>query len=195
MRGRAFSAQPSHRLHAGDLRQLDIHEDQVGTLFERRRHACLAVMRLDQPVRRALEQRAHDLAVHLVVLDVEDGLRAHAGAPSLTRNGISKMNDQPFPSSLSTQIRPPSISTNFLLMRRPRPVPPYSDAMVASVCLNSVKRLAILSGGMPIPLSETLQRSSPPLCSTAISTLPAFVNLSEFPARFMRHCVTRPGSP
>ena len=31
--------------------------------------------------------------------------------------------------------------------------------------------------------------------STAISTLPCLVNLSELPARFMRHCVSRPPSP
>ena len=66
------------------------------------------------------------------------------------------MNAEPLPSSLSIQMRPPCISTNFLLIDRPRPVPPYSLAMVASVCLNSVNRLPILSGGMPMPVSATL---------------------------------------
>ena len=66
------------------------------------------------------------------------------------------MKVEPLPSSLSTQIRPPCISTNFLLMDRPRPVPPYSLAMVASVCLNSANTVSILSGGMPMPVSATL---------------------------------------
>jgi hypothetical protein len=54
------------------------------------------------------------------------------------------MKVEPLQGSLSTQIRPPCISTNFFVIERPRPEPPYSDAIVASVCLNSVKRLANL---------------------------------------------------
>src|SRR4029079_16133945 len=107
----------------------------------------------DQRVFRALEQVAHDLAVHLDVFDVKNGFIAHM---AFTRSGISIMNAEPLPSPLSTQMRPPCISTNFRLIDRPRPVPPYSLAMVASVCLNSVNRLSILSGGMPMPVSVTL---------------------------------------
>src|SRR5205085_10261933 len=132
--------QPACGLHAGNLRQLDIHEDQVRTFFQRCRHACFAVMRLDQLIRRALEEVTHDFAVHRVVLCVEDGLCAHGCASTLTaagpapfmpalvaiRSGISKMKVEPLPSSLTAQMRPPCISINFLLMESPSPVPPYS---------------------------------------------------------------------
>src|SRR6266853_6573140 len=112
-------------------------------------------MRFDQLVRRALEQVAHDLAVQLVVFDIQDGLRVHAAARSRARRGISKIKVEPVPSSLSTQIRPPCISMNFLLMLRPRPVPPCSLAMVASLCLNSKNTESSWLGAIPIPVSAT----------------------------------------
>ena len=67
------------------------------------------------------------------------------------------MNADPLPISLSTQMRPPCISMNFLVIDRPRPVPPYSEAMVASVCLNSVNRLPIVPAGYR---SQCRRRSS-----------------------------------
>src|SRR6185436_17810723 len=159
-RGRLLRAQLPGRVQAGELRQLDVHEDEVRADLEGLRHARLAVVGFDELVLRAPEEVAHDLAVHLVVLDVEDGLHA----PTLT--GTSKMKVEPLPGALSTQMRPPCISTNFLVIDSPRPVPPYSEAMVASVCLNSVNRPAIFSGWMPMPVSATWKRIRPFSCAT-----------------------------
>ncbi len=83
---------------------------------------------LDQAVGRAAEQVPDDLAVELVVLDVQDGL--HAAASFATRTGIEKKNVEPLPGTLSTQIRPPCSSTSFLVIDRPSPVPPKSRLTV-----------------------------------------------------------------
>ena len=76
------------------------------------------------------EKLADDLPVELVVLDVEHGLLTHATLPSGSRTGTAKKNVDPSPGVLSTQMRPPCSSTNFLVMLSPRPVPPYSRLMV-----------------------------------------------------------------
>src|SRR5262245_8605798 len=187
--------EPPGGLEAGDLRELDVHEDQVGTLLQRDAHPRLAVGGLDQPVGRAAQQISNDLLVQLVVLDVEDRPAAHAGLPPARRRGIEKAKVDPVPSSLSTQTRPPCISTNFRVMLSPSPVPPNSLVMAASPCRNSVNRLSILSFAIPIPVSATRYTRSSPWSSTEIVTRPCRVNLSAFPARFMRHCVSRPPSP
>ena len=80
-------------------------------------------------------------------------------------------------------MRPPCISTNFLVMMSPSPVPPNSLAMVASPCWNSANTVSILSGGMPIPVSATRYRSSSPCSSTAISTCPSRVNFNALPGK------------
>src|SRR5262249_51870362 len=178
-----------------DARKLHVHQDQVGMLLPRDRHPRFPVGGLDQPVRCALQEVADQPPVHLVVLDVQDGLLAHATLPASMRSGIVKRNVDPLPSSLSTQIRPPCISTNFLAMLRPSPVPPNSRAIVASACWNSAKSPSIRSLGMPIPVSATRKRKLPSKCSTAISTRPSRVNLSALPARLVRHCVMRLLSP
>src|SRR5205823_14587764 len=95
----------------------------------------------DQPVRSAADELTHDFPVVLVVFDVKNCLIAHwctpvpsaAHAPSpFVRSGTAKKNVQPLPISLSTQMRPPCISTNFFVMLRPSPVPPNSRVTVAS---------------------------------------------------------------
>src|SRR5882724_3369511 len=153
--GRRLRAKGAGRLDAGDLRELDIHENQIGVLLSSHRHAGFPVGRLDQAVGGAAQQMAEHLPVQLVVLDVEDGLRAHAFVPPSRRRGISIRKVDPRPSSLSTQIRPPCSSTNFLVMLRPSPVPPNSWLMVASPCRNSAKSAPILSAAIPIPVSAT----------------------------------------
>src|SRR5262249_22058738 len=143
------------RLKAGDLWQLDVHEDQIRALLERDAHPRLAVRGFDQPVGGASQQIADDLPVELIVLDVEDRLRAHSALPPGRRSGTEKKKVEPFPGLLSTQIRPPCISTNFRVMLSPSPVPPNSLVMVASPCRNSVKRPSILSWAIPMPVSAT----------------------------------------
>src|SRR5262249_31544997 len=118
-------------------------------------HAGFAVRRLDQPVGRAAEKMADHLAVQLVVLDVEDGLRAHAVVPPSRRSGIATKKVEPRPGSLSTHTLPLCSSTNLRVMLSPSPVPPTSLVMVASACRNSSKSASILSLAIPIPVSAT----------------------------------------
>src|SRR5574341_561930 len=103
-------------LDARKPRQLHVHEDKVRALCGGLGDASLAVVRLDKPVLGALQEVADDLAVQLVVFDVKDGLLAHAVVPPLARTGTVKKKVDPLPGSLSTQVRPPCISTNFLVM-------------------------------------------------------------------------------
>src|SRR5262249_54577511 len=79
----------------------------------------------------------------------------HTGFPCSRRKGIEKKNVEPFPNSLSTQMRPPCISTNFLVMLSSSPVPPNSPVMVGSACRNSANMLSSWCGGMPIPVFAT----------------------------------------
>jgi len=78
-----------------------------------------------------------------------------SGVSSMYFDGMKSVKVLPFPGTLSTRISPPRSRAISRLIESPSPVPPYSEAIVASVCLNSVKRLAIFSGGMPIPVSAT----------------------------------------
>lgn len=41
---------------------------------------------------------------------------------------------EPFPGSLATLMLPPMSSQNFLVMTRPRPVPPYLRDVALSAC-------------------------------------------------------------
>ena len=61
----------------------------------------------------------------------------------------------PTPAWLSTQIRPPIISTSRLLIASPRPVPPNLRVVEASAWLNAWNRRAICSGVIPMPVSRT----------------------------------------
>src|ERR1700730_4165989 len=64
-----------------------------------------------------------------------------------------KWNELPFPSSLSTQIRPPSISVNRCEIVRPSPVPPYLRVVELSAWVKEEKISFCLSGAMPMPVS------------------------------------------
>src|SRR5262245_29113870 len=147
--------QGAHGVDARDFRELDVHENQVGPLLEGRGNARFPVHCLEQPVGRASKQIADDLAIQLVVLDVENGLGAHARLACSTRNGIAKEKVEPRPSSLSTQMRPPCISTNFFVMLSPNPVPPNSLAIRGSAWRNSPKTLSSWSLAIPMPVSVT----------------------------------------
>ena len=135
-----------------------------GQRLARRRHARLAVGRLDQPVGGAAQQMADDLPVELVVLDVED--RLHAVAPRSTRSGIEKKNVEPFPASLSTQIRPPCSSTNFFVMLEPEPGPAELPGDGRRPPAGTPRRcVSSWSAAMPIPVSETRKSSASPWSS------------------------------
>ena len=119
-----------------------------------------------------------------------------------------KWNVLPGPSSapsdrsegLSTQIRPPIISTSRALMDRPRPVPPYLRVVEASAWENASKIWLCLSFETPMPVSVTAKWSCISSLSsdsfvTSTATLPAGVNLMALPTRLKIICRRRPASP
>ena len=91
--------------------------------------------RLERAVPRRPEDVAEQLHVLLVVLDDEDLLAGHGYADLA---GSVNTNVLPWPSSLSTQIRPPCSSTSRFESASPRPVPSRCSTP-ASVCWNSSK--------------------------------------------------------
>ena len=66
-----------------------------------------------------------------------------------------------FPSSDSTQIVPPCISTMRLAIDRPSPVPPFFLVVELSACWNSSKILAWSASEMPGPVSRTATVNAP----------------------------------
>src|SRR5581483_8647040 len=66
--------EPAGHLEAGNLRQLDIHEDQVGALLARDPERIHAAARLQCPVAVGVEQIVEELHIELVVLHDQDGL-------------------------------------------------------------------------------------------------------------------------
>ncbi len=66
-----------------------------------------------------------------------------------------KWNVLPWPSWLSTQMRPSIIWTRRLAMVKPRPVPPNLRVKEPSTWVNASKINACFSAGMPIPVSRT----------------------------------------
>jgi hypothetical protein len=65
----------------------------------------------------------------------------------------------PRPCSLCTLIPPPIRAARRAAIDSPRQVPPYLRVVELSSCSNARKILSCLSGGMPIPVSVTLNRS------------------------------------
>src|SRR2546427_3738277 len=189
-----IGAQPARGVEPRQLGELDVHEDEIGQLTLRHGDPLLAVHRLQEPVRRPAQQLPHDFPVVLVVLDVEYPPVAHARPPSACRGTVKKKVD-PLPSSLSTQIRPPCISTSRFVMLSPSPVPPYSRVIAASTWRNSAKTFSTSSLGIPIPVSATRYTSHSPSSRTSMSTRPRRADVSALPARFMRHWVIRVPSP
>ena len=106
----------------------------------------------------------------------------------------------PVPGVLSSQMRPPIRWTRVDEIASPRPVPPNWRVVDASAWLNASKTLACFSTGIPMPVSATRKCSrvhpSPRESSrTATITCPRSVNLMALPARFVRICFNRTGSP
>src|SRR5438034_4990760 len=194
IRRAGIGPEPAGGVEPRQLRQLDIHEDEVGQLALRHGDPLLAIRRLQQPVGRPAQQLPDDLPVVLVVLDVEHRPLVHPRPPSACRGTVKKKVD-PLPSSLSTQMRPPCSSTRRFVMLSPSPVPPSSRVIAASTWRNSAKTFSTSSLGMPIPVSLTRYTSDSPSRRTSMSTRPCRVNFSALPARFMRHCVSRRPSP
>jgi hypothetical protein len=86
---------------------------------------------------------------------VHDRRGAHALGTGSASTGTVKKNVDPFPGSLSTQIRPPCSSTNFLVMLSPRPVPPNSLATVGVGLAELGEEVVELLGRDADAVSET----------------------------------------
>ena len=111
-----------------------------------------------------------------------------------------KWKVEPRPALDSAQIRPPIISTRFLEIARPSPVPPYLRVVEASAWLKLRKVLASCSGVMPIPESWTQKCSSTSLPrrstrSAPMMISPLSVNFTALLPRLTRTWPRRRGSP
>src|SRR5439155_15451772 len=128
-------AQAAECLDAVDVRQLDVHQNQIRFVLDGQLQRPLGARRLQQSITRGLQDVAEELHVLLVVLDHEDLRTVHVRA---VPDGSVNANVLPLPGSLSTQMRPPCNSTSRLDSASPRPVPSRWWAPV-SVCWNSSK--------------------------------------------------------
>src|SRR5262249_16683354 len=169
--GPGIGGEQAGRVEPRQLRQLDVHQDEIGQLAPGHGEPLLAVGCLQQTVSRPAQELSHDLPIVFVVLDVEHCPVLHAGPPSAC-SGTVKKNVEPRPTSLSTPMRPPCISTSRFVMLSPSPVPPYSRVMVVSTWRNSAKMFSTSSLGMPMPVSTTLNVSHPSARLTSMSTRP-----------------------
>src|SRR5216683_2935085 len=178
------------RLDPVHPRQLDIHEDEGRRRCLGQPDPLLRVVGLDRPVPVELQDVALQLPVLLVVLDDEDQLARHQ------RRGNVKVNVDPVPSLLSTQIRPPCSSTNFLASVSPRPVPSCFLASSLPTWRNSSKMAAWSSGAIPIPVSVTATSTAPSLrLAFRLIWPPSGVNLTALERRLSKTCLTLRSSP
>src|SRR5277367_4857451 len=69
--------------------------------------------------------------------------------------GTVKKKVVPEPGVLSSQIRPPIISTNRFEMVSPSPVPPYLRVVVPSACEKASNMCCCFEAGTPMPVSRT----------------------------------------
>src|SRR6516225_413222 len=106
-------------LHAAELREHHVQDDDVGGVLARGRKPRLAVPRerdLVPFVREAVAERGRHRGV---VLDEE-----HPGhQAALLETGRRMVNVLPFPGSLSTEISPPCATTMWCTIDKPRPLP------------------------------------------------------------------------
>src|SRR5262249_4009113 len=103
---------------------LDVHEHEVGTLGFGFGDTGLAICSLDDCVSCAGQKVAQHAAQIFLVFDDKDAVCHLVDLETSARVGSSNRKVGPFPSTDSTQMRPPCISTICLATARPRPVPP-----------------------------------------------------------------------
>jgi len=90
----------------------------------------------------------------------------------------------PWPGRLSTQMTPPCASTASLQKVRPSPVDILRPALRFSTWPNFSNMRSNASGGMPSPVSRTLNSRALSLAwAEAVTVPPAGVNLMAFPSR------------
>src|SRR5262249_21160060 len=75
---------------------------------------------------------------------------------------IVKWNVEPFPGSLSGQIRPPMSSLSRLLIASPKPVPPYRRVVETSTWLKTLNRRSNRSFGVADRVGDPGKGPPPP---------------------------------
>ena len=113
---------------------LNIHQDEIGSLFCDSRQRLLAVFRLGDFVVGRGKHIANDLPIIRLVLHHQNALVHVASTCRSTMIGSVKLNVDPWPTIESTQIRPPCISMMRLDMASPKPVPPFLRVIALSAC-------------------------------------------------------------
>ena len=173
-----------------------------------RLRACspLSVTSTSRPMRRVMSPSTSRAAAlsstssrRLPCISLASSARRLAGWFCTPKHAV-KWKVEPLPTSLSTQISPPIISTSWREIARPRPVPPYWRVVELSPWVKGKKSRSSCSCDMPMPLSRT-QKCSTTLAasrdctSQPISTSPRSVNLMALVPRLMRIWPRRVGSP
>src|SRR5688500_10097122 len=98
--------------------------------------------------------------------------RGGSSGPITLRIGRITVNVDPFPKTLSAKTCPPSPSTSFRVMLRPRPVPPNSLVRDWSTWRKSSQIPARSDSRIPIPVSRTSNRRSSSSFETVIQMPP-----------------------
>src|SRR4029077_3505490 len=112
-----------------DDRKLNIHENEVGSLFRRHGDAFFAVDRLQHFEAGIGEQIVEDTPIVLGILDDQDALAHAACLWSVARNGKTMLNVEPTPGVDSRSIWPPCTLIRRRAIDNPSPVPPFCRVM------------------------------------------------------------------
>ena len=111
------------------------------------------------------------------------------------RSGSDSRKLAPEPGVPEATRSPPISRASWRLMAKPRPVPPWVRAMLASLWSNGVNSRAIWSSSRPGPVSRTWQRTCPSWVDRVRVTEPVSVNLMALENRLLRIWRSRVGSP
>src|SRR5262245_47189326 len=116
------------------MRQLNVHENEVGMLLFRSANAGLAIPGFRHLISGTAQEVAEDLPIVLLVLDYQNALAHAASTCRSTITGSENVKVEPWPGCDSTQILPPCISMMRFDMASPKPVPPFLRVMALSAC-------------------------------------------------------------
>src|SRR5262249_42969238 len=100
----------------------------------------------------------------------------------------------PRPSSLSTVMLPPNTSRSRFTIWSPSPVPPDWRVAESSICRNGSNIASSASCGIPMPVSLTLNSTPALQFRAATVMLPALVNFTALPIRFLSTTLSLPAS-
>src|SRR5262249_2723690 len=156
--------QPPRRLPAVHDREGEVHQDDVGLRVDRPLQRLHAVRRLDDLETTVVQVLGIHLARVRIIIDDENPrlfvFVRHLILHLRCRLGRMTVNVDPFPGSLSTVIRPPSIWESRRQIDSPSPVPLYARVGELSSCRKSSKIFSWSAGAIPIPVSLTAMETA-----------------------------------